>query len=114
MTKHAVVVLATAVAVIAAATAASAPFGSATLRLVRIKPLTVAGQHFAPRERIRVVLSGDRSAVRRTKANPSGAFTVTFGDTGLTRCDTYRVVATGARGNSATLKHLPALACSPG
>jgi hypothetical protein len=85
----------------------------ASLRLASLSPLAVRGAGFAPRERVRVDLSGAVTARRRIVAGPTGAFAVRFDGVVLTRCDLVRVVATGSRGSRATLKLLPSPACLP-
>jgi hypothetical protein len=76
------------------------------LHVVRYAPLTVRGEHFRPREQVRV-----RAAARavRTKASADGLFVVTI--RGATRCDSVRVLARGSAGSYAVVKVLPSPAC---
>jgi hypothetical protein len=83
------------------------------LRLVSFAPLTLRGTGFAPRERVRLDLSGAAAARRRVVALASGSFAVRFDGAALTQCDFIRVAAVGSRGIRAGLKHLPSPACMP-
>jgi hypothetical protein len=103
-----------ALAAVLAATTAVAGGGSPSLRLVRAAPLTVHGTGFGARERVRVTFHGRSVAVRRTAAGAGGGFTVSYGDVLVSRCDGFRVVATGARGNSAVLRRPPLPGCHTG
>lgn len=105
-------VLAASIAVTLTVSPASATTRSASLRLASKAPLVVQGQRFAPRERVRVSVSGDLQLQRRVIATRSGAFAAEF-EAVVTRCDMVRVIAVGARGSHATLKYLPAPACRP-
>ena len=90
--------------------------GSSTkpsLRLTDRQPLSVQARHFLSRERVRVRVTGDAQESRTVRANAAGAFSVRFADIMVGRCDAIRVVATGGRGSTATLKTLPAMACNP-
>src|ERR671931_283097 len=48
------------------------------LRLLDRSPLSLRGSHFAPRERVRVTVSGDASAARTIRTGAGGGFVVTF------------------------------------
>ncbi len=109
-----VAVIAAAAVALTVAAAGSTQTGKPSLDLLKRQPLIVLGQHFASRERVRLELSTDDNLVRRARTSTTGSFVVTFGETTLTRCDVIRVVATGSTGDRATLKELPAPACSPG
>ena len=82
-----------------------------TLRLVRMAPLAVRGEHFRAGERVRFKVNG-RQRAARAAANRRGAFVVTLGDR-ASRCDTVRVLAVGSAGSRVVLKILPSPACSP-
>jgi len=77
------------------------------LHLVGKGPLTVRGEHFRSRERVRVSTAG--KAVR-AKASAGGLFVVTI--RGVTRCDAVRVLARGSAGSYAVVKLLPLPACA--
>lgn len=92
--------------------AAPARAAKASLRVVRLKPFTVAGTGFQPKERVVLRLSGDAAGTARGTANGRGTFTLRF-TTGLTSCSVYRVRATGASGSRATLNAALKPACKP-
>lgn len=98
------------VAFLAAGVEASGSVGP-SLRLTAYQPLTVKGQRFAPRERVRVEVSGSMRATRRIVTTRLGTFTVRFEHVRPSRCDLIRVVAVGGSGSRATVKLLPAPAC---
>jgi hypothetical protein len=102
--------LALAAVVFSAAAAANAAAQPPTLRLVRTQPLTVAGQRFQPRERVRVVVDG--RVVARASANAQGAFMAATG-VAFDRCLDMAVSVIGASGDRATLEKLPKPACAP-
>jgi hypothetical protein len=103
---------AAALCLVLAATAAAA--ARPRLSVVRAVPVTVHGTGFTARERVRVtVRTATRGAVRSTRADAHGAFTVRFAGVRLGRCGA--VAATGARGDRATLtRHLGVASCNPG
>jgi hypothetical protein len=82
--------------------------GAPALRIVRSAPLTVKGQHFRSREKVRVTVA---AKVTRTKANNEGMFVVVI--RGADRCSDVRVLARGSAGSYATVKVLPSPACLP-
>jgi hypothetical protein len=85
----------------------------ASLRIVDRDPLTLRGENFKARERVRVSLSAPLSERRVVRATATGSFRATFLEVSVTRCDSVRAVAVGGAGSQATLKLLPAPACSP-
>ena len=103
-------VLAITAAVLSAAAVASAAGQPPTLRLVRDEPLTVAGQRFHPRERVRLLVDG--RVVARTTTNARGAFTVST-TAPFDRCLGTDVAAVGSAGDRAALGKLPQPACPP-
>jgi hypothetical protein len=103
-------VLAIVAAVLSVAAAASAAAQPPTLRLVRDAPLTVAGQRFQPRERVRLVVDG--RVVARSTTTARGSFTLSS-TTALDRCLDMAVSVIGASGDRATLEKLPKPACAP-
>jgi hypothetical protein len=80
----------------------------ASLQVVKRAPLTLKGRSFQPGERVRVAAGAQ---TRSARANQSGTFVVTLG--GPDRCSTTRVLATGSKGSSATVKILASPACPP-
>jgi L-asparaginase II len=79
-----------------------------TLRIVMSAPTEVRGEHFRPREVVRVT-AGKRAL--RTTANGNGYFIVTIPGSG--RCDSTRVLARGSAGSYAVVKQLPSPECLP-
>lgn len=94
MKRSAVLVIALAVATaVAAACAAGSPRKPApTLTLASHDPVSVAGRHFAPRLKVRLVVSAAQRQVRRVIANRHGAFSVSF-TTVIDRCSVWSVSA---------------------
>lgn len=82
--------------------------GRPALRVVRTSPLTIRGEHFRARERVRLTAA---ARTVRTKASATGFFVVTI--RGATRCDSIRVLARGSAGSYAVVKVLPSPACLP-
>jgi hypothetical protein len=81
-----------------------------TLRLADQRPVVVFGQHFRPRERVRLVPSNGPAV--SVQASRAGSFSVTLTRTFIARCGGFFIRATGTRGSLATLK-LPRPACLP-
>lgn len=75
----------------------------ATLRLASGTPLTVRGLYFAPRERVRLSVSGGQQARRRVTANAVGSFVAQFAFD-YDRCNRLVVLAVGSEGSRAGLK----------
>lgn len=82
------------------------------LHVVRLRPLTVAGTGFRPRERIVLTLTGDATGTARGTATVRGTFAVKF-PKALTACSLYAVRARGARGSRAALRSKLKVACLP-
>jgi hypothetical protein len=70
----------------------------ATLEIVLTSPLTVAGQGFKPKERIRVSANGRRKSVT---AGARGSFEVAFRAANV--CNGVVVVAVGSKGSRASV-----------
>lgn len=105
---------AAAVAAVAFAASAAAQPSKASLRLVSLQPLSVVGQGFAARERVRVEATTSTDVVRRrVVASRAGSFRVRFDGVNVSRCDVVRVVAIRAGGGRVTLKYLPPPMCLP-
>ena len=83
------------------------------LRVVDRDPLTLRGEGFRTRERVRVTLSAPVAERKLVRATALGTFRTTFPQVSSTRCDMVRAVAVGGQGSRATLKLLPAPACAP-
>ena len=100
-------------AAVGAAAGESSSTASPTLRLLDRAPLTVRGQSFRARERVRITATGDATATRIVRASVAGAFTVVFTGATVDRCSAVRVAALGAGGSHAALKLMPSPACLP-
>jgi hypothetical protein len=85
----------------------------ASLRITDRDPLTLRGEGFQSRERVSIALSAPVQRRKMTRASATGSLRVTFLEISATRCDSVRAVAVGGAGSRATLKLLPAPACSP-
>jgi hypothetical protein len=87
--------LALAIPVAAACAQGSAhePSATPTLTLTNRNPLTVAGRHFTPRVKVRLVVSASGRQSQRVTPNRRGAFTATF-TTAIDRCTIWSVTAT--------------------
>jgi hypothetical protein len=92
-----------ALAVLAAAAGAGLAAAKSTplLRLTSRSPVTVAGTHFAPRERVKVRLGPLLKVVR---VSPAGSFVARFGVNSDPCNDTLLITAVGAAGESVRLK----------
>lgn len=113
------------VACLAAAASTSAGVErKAVLRLMDRDPLTVRGEGFKARERVRVeaqVLhsaqktstTADEPAQRVVRASTTGTFRVVFTQITVDRCNTVRVVAIRRSGGEVVMKILPAPMCMP-
>jgi hypothetical protein len=88
------------------------PRAKATLQVVRLKPFTVKGSGFKPRERVVLRLSGDATGTARGTADGRGLFSAKF-SIALTSCSVYTVRATGAGGTRAALEARLRAACKP-
>jgi hypothetical protein len=97
----------------AAGSAAAGPQGRASLKLADRDPLTVRGERFAPRERVRITLTAPESARKTVRAGMNGSFRVVVLNESVGRCEMVRAVATGTEGNRVILKILPSPACAP-
>ena len=82
---------------------------SPLLRVSAMAPFTVRGTAFRSGERVTVRLN--RVWVKRTRAGVAGAFTARFPGLTVSRCDGYRVTATGSKGSHAILQ-VHGLACA--
>jgi hypothetical protein len=96
----------------ASATADRGKPSAPSLRLIRIHPVTVAGAHFRPRNRVRVSLVAARTVSRNVTATGRGAFTVTFSSVVIDRCSSFSVLASQRHGATVVL-HGPKPECPP-
>ena len=76
------------------------PVRRAQLTVLGQGPLVLRGNHFKPRERVRLVVKG-RPARLSTRAGAKGGFVAVF--KGVFGCDSVTVVATGSRGSRASV-----------
>jgi hypothetical protein len=87
----------------------------ATLRVVNLQPVTLAGSRFVAAEAVRVTVTAQGSTERRSvRATSRGTFVVRFETLSVDRCNgglTAR--ALGARGSFASTKVLPLPLCPP-
>lgn len=98
-----------AVLTIAVASAQGATPARPSLRLMHTVPIRLFGEHFHPRERVKVtvVLSGARSAYT-VRAGATGAFRVALGEHSFDPCnDSLSAHAIGSDGDEASLKIVP-------
>jgi hypothetical protein len=102
----------TALALMAAALAASAHAAStATLQVVRERPLVVSGARFKPNEAVRVtVRTPSRTLTRDMRASPRGGFTLAFRGVKFDFCAALSIVARG-RSTGTVRAKLPQRAC---
>jgi hypothetical protein len=94
---------------------AGAKEGRATLRVMALQPVKLAGSRFEPRESVRVTVTTELGSVQRTvRATTPGTFVVTFSAVNVDRCNGgLTAVARGARGSFATAKVMPLPLCPP-
>jgi hypothetical protein len=85
----------------------------ASLRIVDREPLTLRGENFKAGERVRISLSVPLTERKVVRATATGSFRATFLEISVARCEGVRAVAVGGAGSQATVKFLPAPACSP-
>jgi hypothetical protein len=80
----------------------------ARLAVTDRSPFTVHGRGFAPRERVRVVVTatGDAST-RWATSGPAGGLVLRFPGVKLGSCPAYIVRAFGAKGSRATVRFMP-------
>ena len=74
------------------------PTSRASLRIISIEPVAVAGRGFKPRERVRVSADGWRKAVT---VSARGGFKVVFPEANV--CNGFAAVARGSAGSRATV-----------
>jgi hypothetical protein len=109
------VVLAALLGVLLCAVAATAPAAAtkATVRIVKLSPLTIRGTGFKPAERVTVTLSAGAAGSARGIATAAGTVTVTIPKAKVTACTAYTLRAVGAAGTKVTFKRTVAASCKP-
>jgi hypothetical protein len=108
-------VLAALLGVLLCAVAATAPAAAtkATVRIVKLSPLTIRGIGFKPAERVTVTLSAGATGSARGIATAAGTVTVTIPKAKVTACTAYTLRAVGANGTKVTFKRTVAASCKP-
>lgn len=86
------------------------PTATAVVRVPDTTPFVVRGSRFQPNEQVRVVAKADGRHVKTVVATAKGTFTARFLRISVRECEGYIVRATGSKGSTATLRHLPACA----
>jgi|SRR5689334_15280210 len=97
---------------IASATTDQASTSRASLRMVRLNPLTITGHGFKAHRRVHVRLMVGHTISRRPLANRSGSFTVRF-PTVIDRCSGFTVTASQQNRPAVVLHAPPKPACAP-
>jgi hypothetical protein len=86
------------------------PTAAAVVRVPDTTPFVVRGDRFRPNERVRVVALVGRRHVKTVVATAKGVFTARFPGISVRECNGYIVRATGSKGSTAYLRHLPSCA----
>jgi hypothetical protein len=97
---------------IASATTDRASTSRASLRMVRLNPVTITGHGFKAHRRVDVRLATGHTISRSPLANRSGSFTVQF-PTVVDRCSGFTVTASQQSRPTAVLRVPPKPACAP-
>ncbi len=97
----------------AVAAAAPAAAAKATLRVVKLSPLTIRGTGFKPGERVKVTLSAGAAGTVRGTATAAGTLTVSLRKAKVTACTAYTLRAVGAAGTKVTFKRTVTASCKP-
>ena len=79
-------------------TAATQPTGRASLKIVAVEPVAVAGRGFKPRERVKVAADGRRKTIT---ASARGGFKVVFPEASV--CNGFAAIARGSQGSRASV-----------
>ena len=90
--------------VVAGANAAPSVAAKATLKVVKLKPLTVRGTGFKSGERVTFRLSAGLTGTARATATAAGAVVAVFPKAKATSCTSYALRAVGASGTRVTFK----------
>ncbi len=97
----------------AVATAAPAADAKATVKIVKLSPLTIRGSGFKPAERVTLTLSAGAAGRAKGTATATGILRVSFPKTKVTACTAYTLRAVGASGTRVTFKHTVKPSCKP-
>jgi hypothetical protein len=97
---------------IASATTDQASTARASLRMVRLNPVTITGHGFKAHRRVHVRLVMGHTISRSPLANRAGAFTVQF-PTVVDRCSGFTVTASQQNRPTVVLQVPPKPACAP-
>jgi hypothetical protein len=81
-----------------------------TLQLRSLRPLTIRGINFVPRERVTLTLNAHHT--QRVRANANAAFVITFRNATINPCDLLNVKAIGSNGTVAFYRSHPRM-CTP-
>jgi hypothetical protein len=84
------------------------PTASPALTVPDTTPFVVRGSRFKANEKVRVVAQVEGRHVKTVFATAGGVFTARFPGVSVQGCTAYIVRATGSKGSSAYLRHLPA------
>ena len=97
----------------AVATAAPAAAAKATVKIVKLSPLTIRGIGFKPAERVTLTLSAGAAGTAKGTATATGILTVSFPKAKVTACTSYTLRAVGASGTKVTFKQIVKPSCKP-
>jgi len=97
----------------AMATVTSAAPAKATLKIVKLNPLTIRGSGFKPVERVTVTLSAGAAGKAKGTATAAGVLTVSVPKAKVTACTSYTLRAVGSAGTRVTFKRTVAASCKP-
>jgi hypothetical protein len=97
---------------IASATTDQANTSRASMRMVRLNPVTITGHGFKAHRRVHVRLVMGHTISRKPLANSSGSFTVQF-PTVVDRCSAFTVTASQLNRPTVVLQVPPKPACAP-
>ena len=95
------------------ATVTSAAPAKATLKIVKLNPLTIRGSGFKPVERVTVTLSAGAAGKAKGTATAAGVLTVSVPKAKVTACTPYTLRAVGSAGTKVTFKRTVAASCKP-
>ena len=97
----------------AIATVAPAASAKATLKIVKLNPLTIRGSGFKPVERVTVTLSAGAAGRAKGTATAAGVLTVSVPKAKVTACTPYTLRAVGSAGTRVTFKRTVGASCKP-
>ena len=97
----------------AMATAAPAAATKASLRIVKLSPLTIRGSGFKPAERVTLTLSAGAAGTAKGTATAAGVLTVSVPKAKVTACTPYTLRAVGSAGTRVTFKRTVGASCKP-